>query len=145
MGKEILDFEADLPSEIRVEGYDAFQERGRFLLFIEMIGSIAHDLCLPQEDPNYQDSLQWLNNPANMLDWIDMIDGSEDVAPILQKAIHDRPGVIAGACATVVRGSQGDSGSFQSFMRAMGVKDTRSGSSLQVDPEDHDYYANSPG
>lgn len=48
MPKIVTDFAKDVPAELVVkEGRDAFSERGRGLLFIEMIGGAAADLASP--------------------------------------------------------------------------------------------------
>jgi len=131
MRPEQTDFSEDIPLDLVVEGSDAFDERGRFLLFIEMIGSIAKDLCAPVEGLHHQESAEWIANPDNMQLWCDMIDADARVVPVLCKAIQTKPREIAKACENLVRSGHTDAGGdLTRFTEAMGVKRTQNRSNL---------------
>lgn len=131
MRPEMTDFMMDIPAELAVDGSDAFEERGRFLLFIEMIGSIAKDLCAPVEGLHHQESAEWIANPENMQLWCDIIDADEKVVPVLCKAIQNKPQEIAKACENLVRSGHTEAGGdFKRFMEVMGVKRTQNRSNL---------------
>jgi hypothetical protein len=131
MGIEKLDFLKDVPQELIVEGVDAFLERGRYLLFIEMIGFTAKDLCLPPEHKDYQDAASWLADTTNIQGWCGMIDANQALASVIAQAIRDRPREIAYACEMAMKGVYASTTDFSSFMEAMGIPKTGGASSLQ--------------
>ena len=60
MPKIVTDFDNDVPAELVVTGNrDGFSERGRGLLFIEMIGGAAADLASPDGE-YYDETLAWV-------------------------------------------------------------------------------------
>lgn len=136
MSHKKLDFERDIPQDLMVVGADAFQERGRYLLFIEMIGFAAKDLCLPQTDPNYIDSLNWLSDDTQIKAWLSMIDASPTVASDIHKAVLERPEEIAEACEIVLRNSHADVASLDRFMSRLGVPVCQKNASSLVGFED---------
>jgi hypothetical protein len=129
--KKILDFVADLPEELRVEGPDAFLEHGRYLLFIELIGQAARDLTMPNDVSHHQEALEWVADPGNIQFWCELIGAENDVVPALQRALQERPKELSKACENFVRNVE-DGENFSRFMDAMGIRPTINASTLAM-------------
>jgi len=137
MPKIVTDFAKDVPAELVVkEGRDAFSERGRGLLFIEMIGGAAADLASPDGE-FYDEALAWVKDPRNLEAWLQIVDASAAVIPALQTALLQRPDELKTACAYLSRSASRTGGGLERFMRAMGMESSRGASSL-ADPDDYD-------
>lgn len=140
MPKIVTDFAKDVPAELVVTGNrDGFSERGRGLLFIEMIGGAAADLVSP-DGKHYDEALAWVKDPRNLEAWLQIVDASPSVIPSLQTAFLERPGELKEACEELSRSARiGDRG-LERFMRAMGMDSTQEASSLG-DVDDYDEVA----
>lgn len=133
----VPDFEKPAPASDIEDGIDAFDERGRYLLFVEMIGAAATDLTLPAQHADHQDAMEWLSDPSYMRTWLMLIGGDIDLAEKLQTAIKGNPTEIGSACSKFLSVSHGDTFTMDKFLRAFGIATQTSGSSL-VDFEDSD-------
>lgn len=130
MSKAEEDFPSDVPSALVVEeGIDAFTVRGRCMLFIEMISDVASDLVSPESE-HYDETLAWVKDPANLEAWIEVVDASTSVVPILQNAFLERPKELKQACERVTRSIKRNGGDLLHFMEAMGMSSALSESSL---------------
>lgn len=130
MPKIVTDFERDVPAELVVTGSrDGFSERGRGLLFIEMIGGAAADLASP-DGQYYDEALAWVKDPRNLEAWLQIVDASPTVIPSLQTAFLERPTELKKACEYLSRSAARTGGSLERFMRAMGMESSASGSSM---------------
>lgn len=140
MPKIVTDFAKDVPADLVVTGgHDGFSERGRGLLFIEMIGDVASDLAAPDCE-HYDETLAWVKDPRNLEAWLQIVDASPTVIPTLQTALLERPTELKVACAYLSRSASRAGGGLERFMRAMGMESTQGGSSL-ADLEDYDEVA----
>lgn len=129
MPKLVRDFTKDVPAELVVKGNnDAFSERGRALLFIEMIGDVASDLAAPNCG-DYDETLAWVKNPLNLEAWLQIVDASPTVIPALQTAFLERPSELKVACEYLSRSASRTGGGLERFMRAMGMESAASASS----------------
>ena len=129
MPKIVIDFPKDVPAELVVKGdNDAFSERGRALLFIEMIGDVASDLVVPNRD-GYDETLAWVKDPLNLEAWLQIVDASPTVIPALQTALLERPAELKIACEYLSRSASRTGGGLERFMCAMGMESTGSASS----------------
>lgn len=135
------DFDKDLPLEEMVDGLGAFTER-RCLLFIEMIGLAAKDLLQPEDSALHRDAKEWLEDPKNVAFWCSLLAASDAVAPIVCKAVRERPAEIARACEDMVRvvhsSPDSESADFRRFMQAMGMPNLHNRSSLLSDESAHE-------
>lgn len=137
MPKIVTDFVKDVPVELVVTGgTDCFSERGRGLLFIEMIGDVASDLAAP-ECEHYDETLAWMKDPRNLQAWLEIVDASPTVIPALQSAFLERPSELKVACEYLSRSASRTGGGLERFMRAMGMESAQGGSSL-ADVENYD-------
>lgn len=137
MPKIVTDFPKDVPAElVVVSGIDGFSERGRGLMFIEMIGDVASDLAAP-ECEYYGETLAWVKDPRNLKVWFEIVDASPAAIPVLQSALLTRPGELRIACESLSRSASRTGGGLDRFMRAMGMESAQSGSSL-ADLENYD-------
>lgn len=129
MPKLVKDFNKDVPAELIVEGHgDAFSERGRALLFIEMIGDVASDLAAPNGE-DYDNTLAWVKDPLNLEAWLQIVDASPTVIPALQTAFLERPSELKTACEYLSRSASRTGGGLERFMRATGMESAASASS----------------
>ncbi|MBY0240038.1 MAG: hypothetical protein K2X55_12055 [Burkholderiaceae bacterium] len=146
MPKIVTDFAKDVPAELVVtEGRDAFSERGRGLLFIEMIGGAAADLASPDGE-FYDETLAWVKDPRNLEAWLQIVDASPAVIPSLQTAFLERPKELKVACEYLSRSAARTGGSLERFMRAMGMDSLQGASSLgDMDEYDEVSGANANG
>lgn len=134
MPKIVTDFDNDVPvDKIVSEGIDAFSERGRGLMFIEMISDVAGDLASPGCE-HYDETLAWVKDPVNLAAWLEIVEASPFVVPSLQNAFLERPAQLKLACEYLHRSTSRTGGGLERFMRAMGMPSHRGGSSLG-DPE----------
>jgi hypothetical protein len=130
MPKIVVDFDKDVPAELVETGpIDGFSERGRGLLFIEMIGNAASDLAKPDCE-YYDETLAWVKDPRNIEAWLQIVDASPSVIPALQTALLERPSELKTACAYLSRSAARTGGSLDRFMRAMGMQSATGSSSL---------------
>lgn len=130
MPKIVTDFEKDVPAELVVTGSrDGFSERGRGLLFIEMIGGAAADLASPDGE-YYDETLAWVKDPRNLEAWLQIVDASPTVIPSLQTAFLERPAELKVACEYLSRSAARTGGGLERFMRAMGMDSPQGASSL---------------
>ena len=130
MPKIVTDFEKDVPAELVVTGNrDGFSERGRGLLFIEMIGGAAADLASPDGE-YYDETLAWVKDPRNLEAWLQIVDASPTVIPSLQTAFLERPAELKVACEYLSRSAARAGGGLERFMRAMGMDSPQGASSL---------------
>lgn len=130
MPKIAKDFDKDVPADkVVTEGIDAFTERGRGLMFIEMIADVAGDLAASDSE-NYDETLAWVKNPLNLKAWVQIVEASPSVVPSLQKAFLERPAALKLACETVYRASSRTGDGLERFMRAMGMQSYAGSSSL---------------
>jgi hypothetical protein len=130
MPKIVTDFEKDVPAELVVTGSrDGFSERGRGLLFIEMIGGAAADLASPDGE-YYDETLAWVKDPRNLEAWLQIVDASPTVIPSLQTAFLERPNELKVACEYLSRSAARTGGGLERFMRAMGMDSPQGASSL---------------
>lgn len=140
MPKIVTDFAKDVPAELVVTGSrDGFSERGRGLLFIEMIGGAAADLASPDGE-YYDETLAWVKDPRNLEAWLQIVDASPTVIPSLQAAFLERPNELKVACEYLSRSAARTGGGLERFMRAMGMDSTQGASSLG-DVDDYDEVA----
>lgn len=130
MPKIVTDFDKDVPADkVVTEGIDAFSERGRGLMFIEMIADVAGDL-VASDSEHYDETLAWVKNPLNLKAWVQIVEASPSVVPSLQKAFLERPAALKLACETVYRASSRTGDGLERFMRAMGMQSHSGSSSL---------------
>lgn len=130
MPRIVTDFAKDVPAELVVAGNrDGFSERGRGLLFIEMIGGAAADLVSPDGE-YYDETLAWVNDPRNLEAWLQIVDASPTVIPSLQTAFLQRPKELKVACEYLSRSAARTGGGLERFMRAMGMDSVQGVSSL---------------
>jgi hypothetical protein len=130
MPKIVTDFAKDVPAELVVKGiHDGFSERGRGLLFIEMIGGVASDLAAPDCE-YYDEALAWVKDPRNLQAWLQIVDASPTVIPALQSAFLERPSEVKKACEYLTRSASRTAGGLERFMRAMGMEAATSNSSM---------------
>jgi len=140
MPKIVTDFAKDVPAELVVtQGTDGFSERGRGLLFIEMIGGAAADLASPDGE-FYDETLAWVKDPRNLEAWLQIVDASPTVIPALQTAFLERPSELKVACEYLSRSASRTGGGLERFMRAMGMASAQGGSSL-AELDDYDEVA----
>jgi len=144
MPKIVTDFAKDVPADkIVTEGIDAFSERGRGLMFIEMIADVAGDLAAPESE-HYGETLAWVKDPLNLAAWVQIVEASPSVVPTLQTAFLERPAELKVACEYLSRSASRTGGGLERFMRAMGMHSHGGSSSLgQSDAMDEmaDVYA----
>lgn len=144
MPKIVKDFPKDVPADkIVTDGIDAFSERGRGLMFIEMIADVAGDLASP-ECEHYSETLAWVKDPLNVAAWVQIVEASPSVVPTLQAAFLERPAELKLACEYLSRSASRTGGGLERFMRAMGMHSCGGSSSLwQADAMDEmvDVYA----
>lgn len=130
------EFANDVPSEEIVYGLGAFVEDDRRnLLFIEMIGLAAKDLCQPPGTKLHEDSMRWLDDVDNLAAWCCLIEADPERAPIVRKAILDRPGEMAEACETMLRIAGTRTARYDHFMEMMGVRSRRNRSSVFIEED----------
>lgn len=130
MPKIVTDFDNDVPADKMVsEGIDAFSERGRGLMFIEMISDVAGDLASPGCQ-QYDETLAWVKDPANLTAWMQIVEASPCVVPSLQNAFLERPAELKLACEYLHRSVSRTGSGLERFMRAMGMPSHSGGSSL---------------
>lgn len=130
MPKIVTDFDKDVPADKFVgEGIDAFSERGRGLMFIEMISDVAGDLASPGCE-HYDETLAWVKDPLNLAAWLQIVEASPSVVPSLQNAFLERPAELKLACEYLHRSASRTGDGLERFMRAMGMPSHSNGSSL---------------
>ena len=146
MPKIVTDFAKDVPAELVVTGNrDGFSERGRGLLFIEMIGGAAADLASPDGE-YYDETLAWVKDPLNLEPWLQIVGASPAVIPSLQTAFLERPNELKVACEYLARSAARTGGGLERFMRAMGMDSVQEASSLgDLDDDDEVAGANVVG
>jgi hypothetical protein len=121
MRPEKVDFAKDIPAEVHVSGEDFFLLRGRFLMFIEMIGFTAKDLLLPPEHEDYQNAASWLADPLNIQSWCALIDADVSRGEVIANAIRQRPQEISTACCLIIQTAYAQKSDFSRFMELMGI------------------------
>lgn len=130
MPKIVTDFDNDVPADKVVsEGIDAFSERGRGLMFIEMISDVAGDLASPGCE-HYDETLAWVKDPINLAAWLQIVEASPSVVPSLQNAFLERPAELKLACEYLHQSASRTGDGLERFMRAMGMPSHSGGSSL---------------
>jgi hypothetical protein len=130
MPKIVNDFHNDVPSELIVhDGIDAFTVQGRCMLFIEMIADVASDLAAPGSQ-YHDETLAWVQDPANLEAWLQIVNVSPEVIPVLQNAFLERAVEVKHACEILSRTVSRNGGDLSRFMEAMGMESASSDSSL---------------
>lgn len=138
--KKTYNREFSLPEDKVVDDFGAFvSAHRRCLLFIEMIGLAAKDLCEPPGTELYEDSLQWLSDPRNMAAWCGMIEADQSVAPTITRAIKEKPAEIHELCQRVAAVAHVDRPPFERFMEIMKIPTYTATSSLPTPDFDVDY------
>lgn len=94
---------------------------GLKLLFLDVIGSIAWDLTLPDDHLFRQAAEEWLANPGALAEWVGMIGADSRISQMIGSGLASNPVAMYRSCVDLSKSGRDDG--FRAFSNAMGIPD----------------------
>jgi hypothetical protein len=94
---------------------------GLKLLFLDVIGSIAWDLTLPDDHLFRQAAEEWLANSGALAEWVGMLGADSRISQMIGSGLASNPVAMHRSCVNLSKSGRDDG--FRAFSIAMGLPD----------------------
>lgn len=97
---------------------------GLKLLFLDVVGSVAWDLSLPDDHLYRQAAEEWLANPGLLEEWVGVIGADARISQLIEQRLAANPLAMYRSCVELSESGRADR--FRAFTMAMGIEAQRS-------------------